>query len=130
MPDIFHHDRRRNDPKIDRMLCILEELMATVPAGLAALQTFTSTTFPAYVTQQQNDYAALSTAIQDAIAALQNSGASEDTAVQTAVASLTSAMATVESNETNLENLSASLAAAAPPPAATSTTATPAAKRA
>ena len=95
--------------------------MATVPPGLAALNTFTSTTFPAYVTQQQQDYAALSTAIQNAITALQNSGASEDAAVQTAVASLTSAMATVESNETNLENLSSSLAAAAPAPAGSPT---------
>lgn len=124
MPDIFHHDRRRNDPKIDRILEILERLMATVPPGLAALNQFTQTTFPAFVTQQTNDLAALTTAINNAIAALQNSSASEDAGVQAAVSALTAAQATIEANETNLENLSTSLASATSP-----STAAPAARK-
>lgn len=101
--------------------------MATQP-GLTALQAFV-TAFQNFATQQAADLAALTTTINDAIAALQGSAASEDPAVQTAVTSLTAALTTVEANETNLETLNTSLAAAAPPPSgATGTAATPAAQ--
>jgi len=93
--------------------------MATQP-GLTALQNFV-TSFQAFATQQAADLAALTTTINDAIAALQGSAASEDPAVQTAVTSLQAALSTVEANETNLETLNTNLAAAAPPPLSSGT---------
>jgi prefoldin subunit 5 len=95
-----------------------EKIMSTTGAGLAALQTFANTTFPAFVTQQTADLAALTTSINAAIAALASSASSEDAAVQAAVANLNTALATVESNETALEALNTALTGAETPAAA------------
>jgi hypothetical protein len=90
----------------------LEKIMSTVSApGLAALQAF-QTSFQTFVTQQSADLATLTTTIQAAITALGNS---EDPAVQQVATSLTSALSTVQANETALEALNASLGTAENP---------------
>jgi hypothetical protein len=100
---------------LEKILRNTETIMATQGAGLTALQTFTNTTFPAFVAQQTADLASLTTSINAAIAALQNSGSAEDAAVQTAVATLNTALGTVQSNETALEALNTSLTGAEAP---------------
>jgi hypothetical protein len=105
----FEHEKQ-----LRQILENTETIMSTTASGLAALQTFTNTTFPAFVTQQSTDLASLTTSINNAISALQNSGASEDPAVASAVTSLTAALGTVEANETSLEALNTALTGALP----------------
>jgi hypothetical protein len=74
--------------------------------------------FQGFVTQQSADLANLTTTINAAIASLGSSGASEDPAVQAAVTSLTTALGTVQANETALETLNTSLGTAENPASA------------
>jgi hypothetical protein len=106
-----------NNRLLNQILKNTESIMSQTGAGLAALQTFTNTTFPAFVTQQTNDLAALTTSINNAIAALQSSNATEDAAVQAAVTNLQAALTTVETNQAALEALNTALAGAEVPPA-------------
>lgn len=112
--DLF---RCRTTEKLNGIIQLLEEFMATALPGLAALQTFANTTFPAFVAQQTTDTQNLTTSINTAIAALQSSAASEDAQVQAAVTSLNSALATLQGNETNLEALNSALSGAEAPAA-------------
>jgi hypothetical protein len=105
-----------------------EKIMAGTTTGLADLELFTGTTFPAFIAQLGADMAtlsanqtALTAAINAAITALQASGSSEDPQVKTAVAQLQGALVTAQANDTslqsingNLSKLATSLAAAVP----------------
>lgn len=88
---------------LEEILEKTEKLMT----GLADLQTFANTTFPAFVTQQTSDLAAIQASINTAIGLLGTS--SEDPAVEAAVQSLNTALATATSNQTALESLTTQL---------------------
>ncbi len=88
---------------LEEILEKTEKLMT----GLADLQTFANTTFPAFVTQQTSDLAAIQASINTAIGLLGTS--SEDPAVEAAVQSLNTALATATSNQTALEGLTTQL---------------------
>lgn len=93
-----------------------EKLMATQGQGLADLELFTGTTFPAFITQFATDMGTLSAnqtsltaAIDAAIAALEASGSSEDPQVEAAVAQLKGALVTATSNDASLQSINGNL---------------------
>lgn len=108
--------RRRVLELLNQIITNQEKIMATGKTGLQQLQAFQSA-FDAYVTQNNTDMANLTTAINNAIAAL---GTSEDPAVQAIVSDLNAGLSAISANEANLENLTGSLNSADAPPVGSS----------
>ena len=102
---------RETNTLLRKILKTLEEIMSQTGTGLAALQAFI-TNFQAFAIQMTTDQAALTTAVNNAIALLNNS---EDPAVQNAVTQLQTSLTAIEANEAALEGLTSSLTGAENP---------------
>jgi hypothetical protein len=89
----------------------VDKLMATVPPGLAALQT-SVTTVQNLLTTQNTDITNLTQAITVAIASLSSS---EDPQVQAAVQTLNAAVAGLQTNEATIEAQTTALSGAEAP---------------
>jgi hypothetical protein len=86
-----------------------------IMSGLTDLQTFATTTFPAFAAQVGTDITALTTAVNGLITAVQ-AGGDNDAAVEAAVQQAQATLAGLQTDDAAIEAVTASANAATTPP--------------